>query len=82
MPATRGPRVDKQDIVALWQAFVIAAGEIDLKVVAFASVNDLADEIKRMNVFDLSRFTDHAIAYELRHEALRRLVRSNGNGRE
>ena len=79
---TKRTKVAKQDAATLWQTFATAMGEFELRPLAFASVNDLADKVRSLGVFDLEKFTDHAIAYELRHEALRQLVNGNGGGDE
>lgn len=67
----------RDEATNLWGLYVAEVGEIPqdrLRELAFSRVPDLADEIKQMDgVFD-EKYADHAIAYEVRHGALCRLV--------
>jgi len=60
-----------------WELYKAAVGEIPperLRGLAFSKVSDLETVIAQMDVFDFERYTAHAIAYEVRHAALRQVV--------
>jgi len=68
----------RQETENQWGLYETAVGDISpekLHELAWASVPTLADEIRQMDVFDFDKYTDHAIAYAVRHAALLRVVR-------
>lgn len=67
----------KEETENQWGLYEAAVGEVppeQLRGLAYAKVPDLADEIRQMDVFDFEKYTADAIAYEIRHAALYRLV--------
>jgi hypothetical protein len=60
-----------------WGLYLAAMGEIPperLRELAWSDVPSLEDEIRQMDVFDFEKYTVHAIAFEIRHAALHRLM--------
>lgn len=73
----------RQETERQWELYKAAVGEIPperLRGLAFSKVSDLEIVIGQMDVFDFERYTAHAIAYEVRHAALRRVTDLEGQG--